>query len=174
MNLFDRLEVLNFLYPDCGYVVTKDGRPVDFPKDKTMPSDEELEKAQNSSKFKKWMKAKNSKEEEKKLLIDSLIFKFPDGGFQIDYSTGLPSTWERKDKMPNKDEILTVSNSVEFKEHLNQKKSKKINREYIKSLEQIDLKSIPYIREWISKQKDAPKELVDLENEVKAIKAKMK
>ena len=105
--------------------------------------------------------------------ILAVMLKYKPKSFGFDENDNIVA-WVGDIPQPTDDELKAVIKTKEFKKFKQQKLDKNESKKISKNMDRIDLKSIPYIREWISKQKDAPKELVDLENEAKAIKAKMK
>lgn len=105
--------------------------------------------------------------------ILAVKLKYKPKSFSFDENDNIVS-WVGDTPQPTETELKAVIKTKEFKNFKQQQLDRNESKKISKNMDRIDIQSIPYIREWISKQKDAPKELVDLENEAKSLKAKLK
>lgn len=77
-------------------------------------------------------------------------------------------------KQPTEEEILEIFNSDEYKNRYYVYPDGNSNKPTLIKLKDIDFKSIRSIREWVSKQQDAPQFIKDYEDEAKEERKKLK
>lgn len=105
--------------------------------------------------------------------IAALKFKYPDGGYSIN-AEGKPVKWKRTELCPTDNDLSLILESKEylvFKENLKRKNDAVISKI---NLNEIDLKSIRALREWLVNQPDAPEFIKEYEAQAIAERNKLK